>query len=154
MRVALDTSIIVAASVLGHRDGERAAVWLDAARRGDIAAAVSAHALAETWATLTALPVEPRVPAATARTLLGRLREHVEVLELGEADYDAAMERCAASGLRSDAIYDALHLLAAERWGADRLLTFNTRDFVRLSAVGGPAILAPPDPPGVPPLAP
>jgi hypothetical protein len=35
--------------------------------------------------------------------------------------------------------------------GADLLLTFNTGDFARLAEPGSPRILAPPDPPGLPP---
>jgi hypothetical protein len=36
-------------------------------------------------------------------------------------------------GLRSGAIFDALHLVAAERAEVDALLTFNLKDFLRFS---------------------
>lgn len=35
-------------------------------------------------------------------------------------------------GLTSGAIYDALHVVAAEKVDADQLLTFNGRDFRRM----------------------
>ncbi len=61
--------------------------------------------------------------------------------------------RCSARAVRSGAIYDALHLISAETENCDLLLTFNLDDFVRLSEPDGPRIIAPPDPPGLPPLA-
>lgn len=71
------------------------------------------------------------------------------ILELSWDDYTAAMRRCSDRGRRSGAVYDTVHLAAAERWSADVLLTFNVQDFTRLSVESGPRILAPPDPPGV-----
>jgi hypothetical protein len=64
------------------------------------------------------------------------------------------MRRCSDRGLRSGAVYDALHLVAAERWGADLFLTFNTHDFTRMALAPGPRIAAPPDPPGLGPFLP
>jgi hypothetical protein len=58
--------------------------------------------------------------------------------------------RCSGRGLRSGAIYDALHLLAAEREAADIFLTFNVDDFRRLAEPTSPRVLAPPDPPRLP----
>jgi hypothetical protein len=53
--------------------------------------------------------------------------------------------------LRSGAVYDALHLVTAEVEAAELFLTFHIEDFTRLSEPGGPRIVAPPDPRGMPP---
>lgn len=125
-------------------------MWMEAARAGRFEAAATCHAYGETWATLTALPLRPAVAGNVASRVVERLRRHVAPLRLGWRDYEMAMARCADRGLRSGAIYDAVHLVAAERWGADVLLTFNVQHFVRLSVPdAGPRILAPPDPPGL-----
>ena len=58
-----------------------------------------------------------------------------------------ATERCASRGLKSGVIYDALHLVEAERTGADVFLTFNPSDFERLAAGSKPRIVVPPAPP-------
>ena len=71
----------------------------------------------------------------------------------GRLTYPAAVRRCAARGLRSDAVYDALRLVTAEAASADVFLTFDVDDFLRLSEPGGPRIVVPPDPPGLPPPA-
>lgn len=61
--------------------------------------------------------------------------------------YLAATERCASRGLKSGVVFDALHLIEAERTGADVLLTFNPSDFERLATGAKPRIVVPPDPP-------
>lgn len=146
MRVAFDTSVILAGSIAGHVHEERAAAWFTAVREGRFAAAATTHALAETWATATALPVEPPIGPGLVQRMIDRFRSRVEILDLSWEDYRQAMLRCGDRGLRSGAVYDALHLIAAERWEADVLLTFNLRDFVRLAIPEGPRIAMPPDP--------
>lgn len=61
--------------------------------------------------------------------------------------YLAATQRCASRGLKSGVVYDALHLVEAERAGADVFLTFNPSDFERLAVGLKPRIVVPPDPP-------
>ncbi len=149
MKVAFDTSVLVAASIVGHPHEARALAWVHAARRGEVDGAMSTHALAETWATLTALPIEPRVAPTAAARVVERLAEHLDVVEISTPVYREAIRRCSDRGHRSGALYDALHLVTAEQWGADVLLTFNTAHFTRLAREGGPRVLAPPDPPSV-----
>jgi predicted nucleic acid-binding protein len=45
------------------------------------------------------------------------------------------------------AVFDALHLLAAERQRVDAFATFNPSDFERLVTEDSPRIVVPPDPP-------
>ena len=149
MRVVFDTSVIVAGTVAGHAHEARAAVWLAAARSGAFEARATTHAFAETWATLTAIPVDPPIPPASASRLVERFARHVTPIELTWTDYVAAFLRCSDRGLRSGALYDAIHQIAAERCDAALLLTFNTRHFERLAGPERPRILAPPDPPGL-----
>lgn len=52
------------------------------------------------------------------------------------ADYRAALARVASLGLRSGAIYDALHVRCAERAGCHRIITSNTADFSTLVPSG------------------
>lgn len=63
--------------------------------------------------------------------------------------YRDALDRCTSKGLRSGAIFDAVHLATAEAAGAEALVTFNERDFVRLSVAESPPIVVPPDPPAI-----
>jgi predicted nucleic acid-binding protein len=149
MKVAFDTSVLVAATLSSHRHHPRAVVWLDAVSAGDIRGVVSVHALGEVWSVLTKLPITPPIAPADARRTVRDIVARFEVVPLTARVYDDALDRCCTRGLRSGAIFDALHLVTAESAGADTMLTFNSRDFTRLSAVSVPAIVEPPDPPAV-----
>lgn len=149
MKVAIDTSVLVAGALARHAHAPRALAWLHAAREGRIEAIATTHAFAEAWATLTAIPVEPRVDPAVATRVIERLARHVKPFALRWEDYRAAFQRCDDGHLRSGAAYDALHLVGAARRGAHVFLTFNTRHFSALAREGDPRIVAPPDPPAL-----
>jgi predicted nucleic acid-binding protein len=149
VKVAFDTSVLVAGSVAGHVHEERARVWFRAARESRFVAIATTHAFAETWATLTAIPVVPRIAPAAAERVIDRLVRYIEPVAIGWEDYRLALQRCGDRSLRSGALYDALHLMVASREGAELLLTFNTRDFAALAGEESPRILAPPDPPAL-----
>lgn len=148
MKVALDTSVIVAGVIEDHPHHARASWWLRTRR--NLERVASWHAYAEAWAVLTALPIEPRVSGEVASAVLDRLRRSIRFVAPRAATYPSAARRCNARGLRSDAVYDALHLVTAEGEAAKLFLTFNVDDFARLSEPNGPRIAAPPDPPGMP----
>jgi predicted nucleic acid-binding protein len=146
--VALDTSVIVAGVIEAHPHHERARWWLRPRR--NLERIASWHAYAEAWAVLTALPIEPRVSGEVAAAVLERLRGSLRFVAPRARTYPSAVSRCTARGLRSGAIYDALHLVSAEGEGADLFLTFNVQDFARLGESNGLRVIAPPDPPGMP----
>jgi predicted nucleic acid-binding protein len=146
VKVAIDTSVIVPILLTDHLHHLRAIWWVDEARDFDRCA--SWHAYAESWAVLTAMPIDPRVTGEVARAALERLRTRIDFVPPRAKVYSAAVQRCAQRGVRSGAIYDALHLVSAEAEAADVLLTFNERDFKRLANPTGPRIVVPPDPPG------
>ena len=61
MKVAFDTSVLVAAMISTHRDHPRAVVWLDAVSAGTLEGVVSVHVLGELWSVLKKLPVTPPI---------------------------------------------------------------------------------------------
>ena len=142
-KLAFDTSVLVAALVEDHPDHSRAAAWLREPK--SVARIASAHAFAETWAVLTAMPIEPRISGQVALTALQRLGKIVSFVPPEKTTHAAAAARCSNLGLRSGAIYDALHLVCAESEHATCLLTFNERDFTRLAEASSPRIVVPSD---------
>ena len=150
MRVALDTSVLVPAVVAAHSRHARTRVWMDAIVAGEIQGVASWHAMAELWAVLTRLPLAPPLSGERARLIVERLKKHLRLVSPGAAVYEQALERCAELGLRSGAVFDAMHLVTAELERADILLTFNRRHFERLARESGlPSLVEPPDPPAV-----
>jgi predicted nucleic acid-binding protein len=146
-RIALDTSVLVAAVIEPHPFHRRASRWIEAISAGRAAAECSWHAAAETWSVLTRLPLEPAISPALAEIAIERLLQKVAPVPLEAGTYRAALRRCSEHGLRSGAIFDALHLISAERRGVDAFVTFNPADFERLLADGSPRLVVPPDPP-------
>lgn len=133
MKIAFDTSVLVAGLVEAHPAFDRATLWLDAAHRGELEAIWTTHAYAEAWSVLTRLPLAERLDPGTVNEVLGSLVATRTPEALTLLDYQAAAGRCAAAGVRSGAIFDALHLVLAERVGAEALLTLNVKDFTRLA---------------------
>ena len=137
MRTLFDTSVVVAALV--DQLGAHEAAFREFRRcsQGENAGYCSTHAVAEVYATLTALPLKRRISPDEARrliedTVLGRLT----VIPLDSADYRAVLRQVANQGLGSGAIYDALHAHSARKEGVDQILTYNLSDFDRFDLDG------------------
>lgn len=111
----------------------RAAPHLRRGQRGVTGVAVAAHALAEIYSTVTALPLSPRItPGQAGQMIRKNILSCAEIVPLNGVDYEAVIQRMIGLGLPGGAIYDALHVRAAEKAGVDQLLTFNRRDFERM----------------------
>jgi len=143
MKVFFDTSVLVTAMVDQLPNHEAALAYYRQARSGKTKPMCSAHALAECYATLTAMPLPRRIrPTEASRLIRENLLRDFEVCPLLLEDYDAAIERVSERGFPCGVIYDALHLLCAERQRCSRVCTFNTSDFERLKT-GGIVIVTP-----------
>ncbi len=144
MRVLFDTSVLLAACVEPHPMHDRAWPWLRRAKAGEFEFLVASHTLAELYAVLTQLPVMPRLSPSTIRRLI---RDNVEaaakIVSLNILDYTRTITRMAELGLRGGVIYDALIARAAEKAGADRLLTLNPEDFRRVWPAGEAVLTVP-----------
>jgi predicted nucleic acid-binding protein len=149
MRVAFDTSVGVAALIREHPFHLRARAWIDAVASSSIEGVVALHGLVETWSVLTKLPIVARLTLEQARALVAQARTKFEIFTPDAALYDEAIERRATRGLRSGVIFDALHLVSAERAKVDVLVTFNAADAVRLVAHPAVRIIVPPESPSI-----
>ncbi len=126
MSVLLDTPVLTPALVPALPQHEKAAPHLESALRGESRLVLSAHAFAECYASLTALPVSPQVTPSQARRLI---QENVadaaeEIVKLEATDYLTVLQRMTDLGLESGAVYDALHVYCAEKASVEELRTF------------------------------
>ena len=127
---ALDTSCMVAAVCAWHEHHRAAAAGIE--RRFDKGdrLAVSAHALAETYAVLTRLPAPHRLSAADAWTLI---RENfvtgATIVSLTGPEHTTLLARLAGMEIGGGRTYDAVIADCAARAKVDALLTFNPRHF-------------------------
>lgn len=143
MKVLFDTSVLVSAVVDQLPRHAQALACFVHYTSGEHRGFCTTHALAEAFATLTALPLPRRISPADARRLIeANFTTRLTLLPLGATDYTRALERVANLGLTSGIIYDALHLLAAEGNACQRLCTYNLAHFTRLQSAT--VTLAPP----------
>jgi len=111
----------------------RAFVWLKKAKAAELDMLVASHSIAEFYAVLTTLPVKPRITPETALRLISEnVRNIARIVTLSVSDYEATVERLVGLGLPGGAVYDALIARAAEKSGAESVLTLNTADFERV----------------------
>ena len=144
MRVLFDTSVLVAATVEPHPVHNRALPWLQRAKAGEFDFLVATHTLAELYAVLTTLPVKPRItPLAAWRLVQTNVEVSARIVTLSVSDYKGTVREMAENGLTGGVIYDALIVTAARKSGADRLLTLNEHDFLRLWPQGEDVITVP-----------
>ena len=144
MKVLFDTSVLVAAIVEAHPRHSQAASWLKRAKSQEIEYLAACHTLAELYSTLSGLPARPRIsPADAWRLVQENVSGSARLIALSAADYAATLQRAAEKGLSGGVIYDALIARAAEKAGADRLLTLNESDFRRVWPEGESLLVVP-----------
>ena len=143
MRTLFDTSVLVPALVDQLGNHEAAFRAFDQFTSGDHSGCCSTHALAECYATLTALPVAQRISPEEARTLIEEaVLARLAVVTISPDDYRDVLGEVAGLGLRSGAVYDALHASCARKEQVDQILTYNLSDFARFD-LGGIEVAAP-----------
>jgi predicted nucleic acid-binding protein len=144
VRLYFDTSVLVSLAVAHHphHDLAYAAFRQVTPRRHE--GFVSADGLAETFSTLTRLPITPMFhPTEAYRFVSETIVGNCAVVHLVEKDHLATLEAAAKAGLRGGAIYDALQLRCAEKARCDRIYTFNISNFVRIAPHLGKQIVRP-----------
>lgn len=119
----LDTGILVGALLASHE--EHAACR--AALEESVQPFTNAHALAESFATLTGFY---KVPVEAATELILSLAETLAVEALSLADYQKAIGEARRRGVMGGGIYDSLHATYARRKRARQIVTRNPSHFI------------------------
>jgi predicted nucleic acid-binding protein len=122
----LDTGILVGALLEKHAEHEQCRAALE--QFSDCF--TNAHALAETFATLTGFY---KVPTQAATELTLGLKERLAVKALEMADYETAIREAKNRGVMGGGIYDSLHATFARRQGAERIVTRNPSHFMHVA---------------------
>jgi len=130
MKIFLDTSVLVAAVVENHADHVRSFSVLDRVQSGKDEGFVSAHGLAETYATLTKLPPPFRhSPEQALLSIQENILKHFKIVSLSGSDYAAVLKEAALVRMQGGTIYDALHLKSASKEALGKIFTLNLRHF-------------------------
>jgi predicted nucleic acid-binding protein len=118
----LDTGIMVGALLKSHPEH----VVCLAAVEDSARPFTNAHAIAETFATLTGFY---KVPADAATELILGLKDLVAVEALALADYETAIREARPRAVMGGGIYDSLHATFARRKKAIQIITRNPSHF-------------------------
>jgi predicted nucleic acid-binding protein len=118
----LDTGIMVGAVLKSHPEHQVCLSALEDSSQPF----TNAHAIAETFATLTGFYKLP-IDAATALTL--SLRASIDVETLALSDYETAIREARSRGVIGGGIYDSLHATFARRKKAVQIVTRNPSHF-------------------------
>ena len=145
MRVFFDTSVLVAASVKNHPHHVPAFEALRRAASGIDEAFIGVHSIPETFATLTRLPVQPRIhPSEATRIVRENILRHCALVPAGKAEYMEALTAMKDRGLSGAKIYDALLLAARPARRLREIYTCNLANFRGLASEGLQGRICPP----------
>jgi predicted nucleic acid-binding protein len=134
MVVFFDTSVLVAASSSSHPHFAQASAAVRRVLDGKDKGFVSQHSIAEVFSALTVMPVIPRIhPMEAAAIIRDNILKNFETVALDKDDYLSAMMIVSESGWPGGKIYDALLLCSAAKTSAQRIYTFNLKDFKLLA---------------------
>jgi predicted nucleic acid-binding protein len=134
MKVFFDTNVLVAASEQSHPHHGPAFQALKRVTAGKEDGFMSVHSIAETFAALTRMPVQPRIqPSEAALIISNNIAPNFRMVPIGKKDYLDALRVVADGGWSGAKIYDALILGCAQRSGAERIYTFNISDFRQIA---------------------
>src|ERR1700687_4572556 len=99
MDIFFDTTVLVAASEQSHPHYAQARPALLRVAAGRDKGFMGLHSIAEVFAALTRLPVQPRIhPVEAARIVNDNILPHFEVVSLRVADYRDALKEMASGG--------------------------------------------------------
>ncbi len=129
MKQFFDSSVLVPVFYADHPQHASSMKIFLAAGKDDFCAL---RTLGEVYATLTGLPVRPRITGSEGISIVGQITERLTIVALGEGEYISALESAASGTIIGAAVYDALIAQCALKAGAEVLLTWNIRDFARL----------------------
>ncbi|MEI6675696.1 MAG: PIN domain-containing protein [Verrucomicrobiota bacterium] len=139
MILAIDTSVLVAAIILSETYHKPCASLLD---RGGVG--LYAHALSETFSTLTGGRLAFRMPAHELVALIEEdYLPSLSIVTLTPAEMLRGMRECEARGVRGAAIFDFQHLAAARKAKATCFYTLNVAHFRAFHRPGDPEITHP-----------
>ena len=133
MKIFFDTSVLVAAFVNAHPRHANCLPWLQKVKKKEIEGIISVHSLIETYSILTKLPLSPRINPALALNLIKEnILEDFELVTYGKKDYINLLNELSSGNIAGGASYDGLILSAAKKVTADKILTLNVNDFIRV----------------------
>lgn len=134
MKVLFDTNVVVAAFINSHPAHSRSLPWLQKAVKKQIEGLISVHSLIEIYSVITRLPLSPKIGTDLALKLIKEnILNSFKLITYNSGDYIDLLVSLEKNNISCGASYDGLILRAAEKSKADKIITLNVDDFIRIS---------------------
>ena len=142
MKRFFDSSVLIPVFYADHVDhASSTRIFLDASKEDFCAL----HTLGEVYATLTGLPLRPRITGSEGLNVVAQILDRLTVVSLTEEEYLSALRLAAAEKIVGAAAYDMLIAQCALKAGAKELVTWNVRDFTRFGVTVAGLVKTPSD---------
>jgi len=133
MKVLFDTNVIIAAFINSHPEHRRSLPWLQKAVKKQIEGLVSVHSLIEIYSVITRLPLSPKISTDLALKLIKEnILNSFKLITYSSGDYIDLLTALVKNNISGGASYDGLILWAAKKSKADKIITLNKNDFIRV----------------------
>jgi predicted nucleic acid-binding protein len=129
--ILVDTSVLIPVAQVSHLHHQPSRVFFNFLERRK--SAVSAHTMAEVYATLTAMPPAVRLTPSDAFVVIETFLQRLTPVSLSPEEYMETLRSTAKLGHSSGMIYDALHLACARKVNAEYIYTWNLKNFRSLA---------------------
>ena len=134
MKVLFDSSVLIAAFLNSHPKHTDSLPWLQKVKRKELEGVISVHSLLEVYSVLTSLPLSPKINSPLAFNLIKEnILNDFELITYSTKDYIKLLENLSSSNILGGPSYDGLIMVVAEKSKADKILTLNVNDFIRVS---------------------
>ena len=134
LKILFDSSVLICAMVEAHPKHNPALSWLKRAKDKEFRFLVSAHSLLEIYSVLTTAPFKPNISPATAKKLIEtNITKYATIQSLPPNEYSRLLEFITSLELKGGIVYDALIFECAKKSKADKIITSNAADFLRLN---------------------
>ncbi len=134
MKILFDTSVLIAAFVESHPKHNAALKFLTQAKKKEFELFVSAHSILEVYSVLTSAPFKPKITTLTAKKLIeNNIKAIAKIIYLSDNDYFNIVEKMSDSDFKGGIVYDAIIIECALNSNVGKILTLNSKDFLRLT---------------------
>jgi len=127
VREFFDASVLIAAFWAKHVNHEASIRLVASANKRSSACGL--HSVAEVYATMSALPVQPMIPTEQVLLFVEEIRTRLTLVSLEEIEFFETVQKAAQQGLTSGKIYDALLFRCAAKCKAQTIYTWNLKNF-------------------------
>ena len=139
--MVIDSSVLVAGFFHGHTHFIPSIAFLS--QLDNVKAHATAHSLAETFSSVTQLPIFPKPSAWDAKIYIESLTAKIDWLEMKQDYYHLALQLMTQRGFTGAKIYDALIVAAAMMIKSKVIYTWNVKHFLPLAEGSGILIRTP-----------